>query len=423
MIAKPVLGDLTITPVWLQHPALIRVIDALEGCGHGVRVVGGAIRDHILGLDTNRSQTDVDLATTAQPDETIAAAFNAGLAALPTGIAHGTVTVRADGHAFEVTTLRADVETDGRHALVQFTDDWAIDARRRDFTVNALSCDRHGRVYDAVGGLADLAQRQLRFVGSADDRMTEDYLRILRLFRFIGHLDGFTVDLETYQSATRHRAGLARLSRERIGQEMRKLFSSVNASGAVRAMIEHGIWFEVLGYVPTPGLLEQRRAIEDEGLCCKHAPLGRLLAAAHIDCTDVERVASALRLSRHDTIVLQRALQITATLERDSLTEASLKQQIYRTHRDRHPAASEGVTLGLVHFFARHAADTTPGQRAELASLVACWRAPVFPVSGGDLMALGYVPGPEMGARLREIEERWIASGFELDRDALIAGH
>ncbi|MEO1266144.1 MAG: CCA tRNA nucleotidyltransferase, partial [Pseudomonadota bacterium] len=246
-------GD-RIDAAWLRDPALVAIFDAMAAGGHEVRVVGGAVRDTLLRPDGPASPPDVDLATTATPDETITAAEAAGLKPVPTGVDHGTVTIIAAGTPFEVTTLRRDVETDGRHAVVSFTTDWAEDAARRDFTINALFCDATGQVFDPVGdGRQDLAARRLRFIGDPEARITEDYLRTVRLFRFLAELEGFQADRGAFHATTNAREGLRTLSGERLQREFAKLFVAPHAAHAIRQMQRFGVFAELLPFAPAPG--------------------------------------------------------------------------------------------------------------------------------------------------------------------------
>ncbi|MEL6747281.1 MAG: CCA tRNA nucleotidyltransferase, partial [Pseudomonadota bacterium] len=265
---------------WLHLPATKAVFAALSTPGVTVRAVGGTVRNALLG----EAITDIDLATTAAPEETIRAAKAAGLKAIPTGLQHGTVTVVADRTPFEVTTLRLDVRTDGRHAEVAFTDDWHGDAARRDFTMNALYCDADGTVFDPLGGLADCMARRVRFIGDPDQRIAEDYLRIVRFYRFTAQYGGHSlgaIDMAGRRACTRGRHGLFRLSRERIGSELGKLLAGAAAPTALIAMFTDGVLLDLLG---APARLERFAAWHNVHRCLQGAA-----RAAQVDHADAYR--------------------------------------------------------------------------------------------------------------------------------------
>ena len=255
---------------WLKDPALRKVLGILNA-GGTTRVAGGAVRNALLGVPV----ADVDLATTLAPEAVMAKAKDAGLGVHPTGLEHGTVTVVADGRPFEVTTLRIDVETFGRHARVHFTDDWEADARRRDFTMNALYCDADGKVHDPLGGYRDLERRIVRFVGKPQARIREDYLRILRFFRFNAQYGRGKPEPEGLKHSVRLRRNLLKLSSERIRQELWKLLAAPGAIAMLRIMRKHGVTRILLG---TEGKITalQRMAEIDRWLKLGPDPLLRL---------------------------------------------------------------------------------------------------------------------------------------------------
>jgi poly(A) polymerase len=236
------------------------ILQALAGAGYEARAVGGAVRNTLMGLPAG----DVDLATTAKPEETLKACESAGLKCVPTGLTHGTVTVLAGGSAYEVTTLREDVETFGRHATVAFTADWVADARRRDFTMNALYCAADGTVSDPLGGWPDLVARRVRFVGDPAERIREDYLRILRFFRFQAEVGKGAPDGAALAACVRERQGLAKLSAERVRSELIKLLSAADPLAGVRPMFDFGLLSPLLRAAPRPGLLARLVAAERE---------------------------------------------------------------------------------------------------------------------------------------------------------------
>ena len=367
---------------WLTAPGTQAVMAALEGGGHRALAVGGCVRNALLGVPV----ADVDLATDARPEEVAALAEGAGLKAVPTGIAHGTVTVVADGAGYEVTTFRRDVATDGRHAVVAFSGDVAEDAARRDFTMNALYAARDGAVVDPIGGLPDLLARRVRFVGDADARVREDYLRILRFFRFhawYADPEG-GIDADGLAACARGADGLARLSAERISGEMRRLLAAPDPAPAVAAMAAAGVLARVM-----PG--------------AEAAALGPLVHAEGAAPPDWRRRAVALggrtddwRLSRADA----RALEVRrAALEAGTPVHEVAYRQGAEAARD----------VALLRAAAAGAA-------AELAGIEGA-AAARLPIRAADLP----LEGPALGAALRRAEAAWIASGFALGRDALRA--
>ncbi|MGC9446455.1 CCA tRNA nucleotidyltransferase [Cereibacter johrii] len=373
---------------WLARPATQRLCAALAEAGHRALFVGGCVRNALLG----RPVSDIDLATDAVPAAVSALASAAGFKVVPTGIDHGTVTVIAGGVPHEVTTFRRDVETFGRHAVVAFSTDVAEDAARRDFTMNALYAEASGAVIDPLGGLPDLIARRVRFVGDPIRRIEEDYLRILRFFRFhaIYGAPDEGLDAEGLAACAARAEGVAQLSRERVGAEMRKLLSADDPAPSVAAMECAGVLAEVL-----PGA--EARALP----VLVHLEAGRapdwLVRLASLGGAEV---ADRLRLSRADGAALAR-------LREAALAGAPPAEQGYRL----------GARLGAGAVLLRAALTETPPP--------AGWEAAVergatarFPVAAADLMPA--LAGPALGARLRALEERWIASDFRLDRAALL---
>jgi poly(A) polymerase len=369
----------------------------LEAVGCEGRVVGGAVRNTLMGLPVS----DIDVATPAAPDIVVSACVRAGLAAIPTGLAHGTVTVIADHTPIEVTTLRRDVETDGRHATVAFTDDWAEDARRRDFTMNALYCDARGRLYDFVGGHADLVDRRVRFIGDADARIAEDYLRILRFFRFYAAYAAGDPDRSAMGACARGIAGIGRLSAERIRAELVKLLAAPGAAAAVRAMGDIGLLPVLLGIAPRPRVMEQIVAGEAEADGPPDAML-RLSALTIAVADDIPRIADRLRLSNEERKALL-VIDLQGLTSLGTINARRAREVVYRTG----VAASRRWALAL--------AAVSPKRRPEadlLRRTATEWMPPRLPVTGADLIARGMSPGPAIGKLLAELEAWWIAEDF-----------
>lgn len=392
---------------WLAAPPRARVFAALAAQGHGARAVGGAIRNTLLGAPV----VDVDVATTATPQETITAARAAGLKALPTGITHGTVTLIADGIATEVTTLRTDVESHGRHATVAFTTDWIADAERRDFTMNALYCDADGTLFDPLGGYADLMARRVRFIGDAATRIREDYLRILRFFRFTAQYGAGPLDAEGLAACIVERDGLTRLSAERVSQELQRLLVAPRGLEITAGMFAHGLLASLLGRAPDMSRLARLAACEaDVG-----APpdVARRLAALAVQVAeDAEFLQGRLRLSNAMAARLQTAA--TAPRWEAAPDAATARAELYRR------GAPHYRDVILAAWSRRMVDVETPAWRS-LYALPDTWQPPRFPLDGSDAAGAGLIPGPAMGAALRKAEDAWIASDFTLPRDALRA--
>lgn len=378
---------------WLTEPALQRLFAVLAAAGGEGRVAGGAVRNALLG----EKVTEVDVATTLSPEQVTEACSAAGMGVHPTGIDHGTVTVVVDRHPFEVTTLRHDVETDGRRAKVKFTDDWQADAQRRDFTMNALFCDARGTIYDFVNGLPDIEGRRVIFVGDPAQRIAEDYLRILRFFRFHARYGHGAPDAAGLAACTRLKAGLDGLSAERIRQEMFKLMAAPGAVSTLRLMADKGVLLHLLPYTEEWRVLE--RLPPD--------PLLRLSVLARDPLAMPER----WRLSNHEARRLEdiASLMPPTPALRPKEQRAVLYQQGADAWRD------------LVHIaWARSDAPLDDAGWRDLLELPDRWPIPRLPVAGRDLLAAGMSPGPEIGVMLTRLEDWWVASDFQPTRDELL---
>ena len=396
---------------WLARSGTQAVFAALAAAGFAARAVGGVVRNALLGLPV----TDVDIATPARPEAVIAASRVAGLATIPTGLAHGTVTILSGGQPYEVTTLRTDVTTDGRRAKVAFTDDWAADAGRRDFTMNALYCDAGGYVHDPLGGYPDVARRRVRFIGDPDQRIAEDYLRILRFFRFHAALGSGDIDRAGRDACVRGRAGLAQLSAERIRAELVRLLLGPRVLDAVAAMGDCGLLPAILRVAPRPGVLSALVAAE-AALGASPDPMLRLSALSLAVEEDQVALAHRLKLSNAER---QALLVIDPLLGRQmaDLDAASARRRLYRLGIDhwRRAVVGSAAASGRVDAL-------TQGRK--LLDLAANWPIPRLPVKGADLLALGLAPGPEIGRILAEVESWWVALDFPAElrvRDRIAA--
>jgi len=388
---------------WLGSGPAARVLALLNGNGEEARVVGGAVRNALMNIPIG----DIDIATTALPDEVIRRARAAGIKSVPTGIDHGTVTLVVEGQPFEVTTLREDTETFGRKAKVAFGRDWARDAERRDFTINGLSVDADGVVHDHVGGLDDIAARRVRFIGDPDQRIAEDYLRILRFFRFHAAYGSGEPDREGYLACIGGYAGLANLSAERIRMEMFKLVVTGGAAAAISAMAEGGLLLPIVGGIAYTGPFAAMIAAEQE-LGLAPDAVRRLGALTVAVTEDARRVAMRLRLSNAEAKALDsmghRWWRLTG------MDEASARRRLYRlgeeAYRDR-----------LLLAWARSGADQNTADRdtaywRDLATLPQRWRAPKFPLKAADFIARGIAEGPALGHVLTLAEDAWLAADF-----------
>ena len=381
-------------PEFLSRPGVATVLGLLNRDGEEARVVGGAVRNHLMGLPL----ADIDIATTALPDVVLARAGEAGIHAVPTGYEHGTVTLVVGGIPHEVTTLREDVETDGRRAVVRFGRDFATDAFRRDFTINALSITGDGVVHDYATGLADLAARRVRFIGDADQRIAEDYLRILRFFRFSAAYSGGTLDAPGLAAAIRHGTGLASLSRERVRQETMKLLTAPDAVPVLRQMADNGFLAPVLAGPGDVAALDTLAGLELRFGRAADAVL-RLAVLGIATRADLARVREALRLTNREVARLELLLKGRAMLS------AGHDERIYKTMI--HTLGASALCDGALDA----AAHGGPDPAAALV-LAEHWRAPEFVLSGADVMALGVPRGPEIGRLLKAAEARWLAEGM-----------
>jgi poly(A) polymerase len=388
---------------WLTRPQTQRVFAALTAAGAEARAVGGAVRNALMRTPVK----DIDIATTAPPEEVMRLAKAAGLHAIPTGVEHGTVTLVADHVPFEVTTLRKDIETFGRRARVTFTTDWREDARRRDFTMNALYCSADGRVHDPLNGYADLTARRVRFIGDARERIREDFLRILRFFRFLAQYgDARHPDPAGLAASIAEKAGLAALSGERIHAELVRLLASPGARDAVLSMHDAGILVAALGMPADVDRFLRILAIED---ALGRAPDPILRLGALLNAAEPDAVQRKLRLSGAEVERLRNMRMADAALQPDT-DQRPAKALLYR----KGPGAF--VDAGLMAWARSNDAAASP-ERARHLAVAARWHMPELPVRGADVIALGVAPGPEVGRVLDAFERWWIAEDFPSDRE------
>ena len=393
---------------WLIAGPLPRLLAVLDRDGEEARVIGGAVRNTLLGLPVH----EIDVATTALPDGVTRRVQAAGFKAVPTGIEHGTITVVVDKHPFEVTTLRRDVETFGRHAKVEFARDWRGDAHRRDFTINAFSVTCDGTLYDYVGGLADLEDRRVRFIGDPRERIAEDYLRILRFFRFHAAYGHDRPDAAGYAACIAARDGLDLLSRERVRMELMKLLVAPRAAPTLAAMAQAGLLLRTLGGVPYLAGFENVAKVE-AALGLAPDPVRRLGGLGVTIVEDAERLWQKLRLTNAEYARLSAMGENWRRFSPHGGEQAA-RAQLYRLKPQ---AFSDSALLA----WARSDATADDAAWRALATLPQRWSAPMFPLKAADFIARGIAPGPALGAVLRAAEEAWIAADFPSDAAAIEA--
>jgi poly(A) polymerase len=385
------------------------LLGVLDSDGEEARVVGGAVRNTLLGMPI----AEVDVATTAVPEEVVKRVTAAGFKPVPTGIEHGTVTVVIDKQPFEVTTLRKDVETYGRHAKVEFGRDWKADAERRDFTINALSATRDGAVYDYANGLEDLSERRVRFIGDPAKRIAEDYLRILRFFRFhAAYGTSHHPDAAGLAACIAGRDGLDQLSRERLRMEIMKLVVAPHAVPTLISMTDAGLLLRVLGGVSYLASFENMAKAE-VAIGAEPNAVRRLGALAVSIPEDAERLWQKLRLANSER---DRLASMGESWGRISPVygEKAAKALLYRL---RPQQFTDRVLLG----WARSQASAHDPEWHALATLPQRWTAPVFPLKAAEFMKRGVAQGPALGAAIAAAEQAWILAGFPGDQAALDA--
>ncbi|RAI04306.1 CCA tRNA nucleotidyltransferase [Acuticoccus sediminis] len=388
---------------WLSSPALASIFDAIEPVAP-IRVVGGAVRNSLMGEPIS----DIDLATEAEPQDVARAASAAGIRVHETGIEHGTLTLVSQKMAFEVTTLREDVSTDGRRATVRFTRDWAKDAERRDFTMNALYLDRFGGGLDTVGGYADCLARRVRFIGDADQRIIEDHLRILRFFRFNASYGNGALDREGLEASRRHKDRIPNLAAERICHEMMKIVAAPRAADVLEIIGAEGFIDHAM---PGPYDIPAFTALTSLERRVGREPTPPLAIAAllGLDRERFDAAASALRFSRRDRARALCAMEAARFMPPHSVPQINA---LLYDH------GAEAFVDGLLVAAAR-GADII--DLPHLVSLARQWKRPRLPVNGSDLLEQGGEPGPGLGDRLSHLEDVWRQSDFSLDKIHLLA--
>ena len=402
---------------WFSKPGLQRIFSLLNADGGEARVVGGAVRNALMGMPVG----DIDMATTLPPQDVVERAKEAGIKAVPTGIDHGTVTLVVDGEGYEVTTLRRDVTTDGRHAEVAFGTDWKEDAERRDLTINALYADASGEVIDLIGGLADIETKTVRFIGDAATRIAEDHLRILRFFRFFAYYGSGRPDADGLRASARAKDKLSTLSAERVWSEMKKLLSADDPSRALLWMRQAGVLAQILPETEKWGIDSIHGLVATEqALGWRPDPMLRLASIIPPDAERVTALSSRLRMSKNEAARLDQWAKAPAI--DPSLAETALDRLLYRQ-------GVEGVKTRLKLALSSAGADMSAGEAAmqkiaKFSTLLARaekFNKPSFPLSGADVLAAGLSPGPQVGEVLGELEAAWVDGNFAADRETLLS--
>ncbi len=403
---------------WLNLAGLQKLFEILERGGEETRVNGGAVRNSILGETIG----DVDLSTTLTPDKVLQRLEEAGVKAIATGLSHGTITAVIDNHAYEITTLRSDIETDGRRAVVEFGRSWVEDAGRRDLTMNALYCDRYGNVFDPLDGYQDLVSRNVRFIGEASQRIEEDYLRILRFFRFFARYGEGRPDGEGLKACARLKEGISSLSAERVWMELKKILSVRDPARALLWMRTTGVLTQTLPESEKWGIDFVSDLISaEQNLGWDVDIMARLQIMLPPNPEKMEELAGRLKFSR---VEKKRLLEwVKAELPNSAISKIDLEKIIYR---DGKKAIHDRLRNEIVR--QRHIARETDDAlvKAEkfinLLGWTSNWQRPVFPLKGRDLRKAGVDSGPKMGEELKRLEEEWVDSGFLMSRAELLAG-
>lgn len=392
---------------WMTSPKTRAVLSALDAGSVRMRFVGGCVRDALLG----RKIADIDLATDAPPERVMECLKKAGLKVIPTGLSHGTITAVSGGVPYEITTLRHDVETDGRRAVVAFTDDWKADAARRDFTMNALSLEPDGMLHDPFGGVEDLLAGRVRFVGDAHQRLTEDVLRLLRYFRFYAHYGSPPPDEEALAACRDMAYMLPRLSAERVRVELLKLLAAPDPASVIRLMHNQGILQHFLARATAFDRLERMVAIETGlGLC---DPLRRLAALLAVDAHAARHLAQGLRLSNNERDRLI-AMSSPPVLLSPTLDGPDRRRALYVVGHDAWP------DLVLSAWAAGHDLPVDAAWHGLLAE-AEDWPRPKFPLTGQDVKKLGIEEGAAVGEMLRAAESWWMQNDFRAGRDECLS--
>ncbi len=407
---KP-LENITITEDWLKDAALQKLFDILCADNGEAMVAGGAVRNALMGIGSS----DVDVCTTVLPGDVVHRLEAAGEKAVPTGLDHGTVTAVIDGNTFEVTTLREDVETDGRHAVVKFGTDWLADANRRDLTMNALYCDRDGRIFDPLGGIGDVEEKNVRFIGDPVQRIKEDSLRILRFFRFFAWYGSGRPDAAGLKACAANKMLLSGLSMERVWSELKQLLRAPDPGRAILWMRTTGILGGVIpethkwGTDAIPGLLryEQENDLPAD-------PLFRIMGMVRPDVETMNTMGKRMTFSNAE---IERMVDWADNpAPKPDTTTEELDKLLYQGSPQ---GFVDSMRLETVHLLNREDEKGADAMQV-LVNHAKVWEKPVFPVKGQDLIEKDVSPGPDMGEKLKTLEIAWVESNFSLSKEELL---
>lgn len=404
----------------MDAPETLRVMGAFTRAGAQARFIGGCVRDAIL----KRRVKDIDIATPEQPERVIEILEAEGIHVIPTGLDHGTVTAVIDHEHFEITTLRVDVETDGRRARVAFTDDWTQDAARRDFTINTMSCDLEGNVYDPYNGLEDLGKGYIRFVGNAEQRITEDVLRLLRFFRFLAEYGQYPINREALEACRKLAPRLPNLSGERVRGELFRILTAPNPADTIGQMRGERVLQYVLPEAGDIGRLRMiawlvERAVKFQNVAPD--PVRRLAALLKPDLEreQVEEVAERLKFSNLER---KHLLGMTASAPRidADMGSAAVRRACYKVGGDMVVDRTLLAWAGVLAIES-HLPQAETAKWTAIIDVARAWSPTPFPIQGRDVMALGIESGPRVGQVLKAVEAWWIEADFRPDRAACLA--
>lgn len=393
---------MSVTPSWLEETALQQLFAATRAFGGEARAVGGCVRDFLLGIDG----ADVDIASTLTPEQTMAIAAKEGWKAIPTGIEHGTVTLVLPTRVVEVTTLRRDVTTDGRRATIAYTDNWQEDAARRDFTINAISMDAAGKLYDFFEGKEDIAARRVRFIGDAGTRIAEDALRILRYFRFLATHGKPPADDDALAAIAARKEMLKQLSGERIANEMRKLLNAENPAYALRLMAQQGLAPLIFGGEVDASRMIRLQLLESQA-DYQISVWARVMMLLGAQDKNIDWITDRWKLARHETKQLKQLSQLSVFVEG---APRHVHTRIIRLY---------GAPVYLDWLLTQ--AAIAPGiDTAPYVALAQDFKPPVFPITAKDLMARGMKEGKALGDALSALERKWEESNYRLTKEELL---
>ncbi len=394
---------------WLNHPSLQKLFAVMNEGGQETRVVGGAVRNHLLGEPV----TDIDLATPLSPHKVIERAEQAGFKTIPTGLDHGTVTLVISGQTYELTSLRKDIKTDGRHAVVEFGTDWREDASRRDFTINALYVSHDGALHDPLGtGQDDLKAGKLRFIGSPQQRIKEDYLRTLRFYRLAAQYGKAPFDSAAISATIKCRQGLASLSPERVSNELIKLFEAPQAKQILSLLYQTGLLSQILA--SAPNIMPALRGIDIEcHLNLPPNPMFRLKLLAVYHQGDIKRLTTRLKLSnaQEHTLQMCQAYKALPPLE---VTRAD------EHHKSHYLLGTHAYTLAFLTKWAAGELSIDDKSTTQFFQHQVNRVVPTFPLTGQNLIDAGIQPGPDLGAKLKALEKLWLKKNMALTAEELL---